>query len=154
MKIISAAESHIPEMIELWEEFMDYHEELDSYYATRDDRCVSFERFLRGNIESEDAQVLVAVERGKVVGHSIAMIKKRAPVFKQETCGFISDLAVNSDYRGKRIGSGILSKIFGWFKSRNIRRIELSVVVKNKAGYAFWKKHGFRDYMHEMYCDI
>ena len=153
MQIIRAEKSHVPEMIQLWEEFMDYHAGLDPYYATLDDRNVTFEKFLSENIDSENAQVLVALDQGKLVGHSISMIKKRAPVFAEETCGFISDLAVKSACRRKGIGEKILSKILEWFQSKNIRRIELSVVVENHAGYSFWKKQGFRDYMHELYLE-
>ena len=45
----------------------------------------------------------------------------------------------------------MLSKMFQWFKSHELDRIELRVSVKNKIGYSFWKKQGFKDYQHTLY---
>jgi len=47
----------------------------------------------------------------------------------------------------------MLAKIFEWFESRNMDRIELRVLAKNQIGYSFWKKHGFKDYMHVLYLN-
>jgi len=45
----------------------------------------------------------------------------------------------------------MLSKMFQGFKSHGLDRIELRVSVRNKIGYSFWKKHGFKDYEHILY---
>jgi len=47
----------------------------------------------------------------------------------------------------------MLNMIFGWFTSRDIDRIELSVSARNQTGYSFWRKHGFKDFVHRLYLD-
>ncbi len=143
MEIITANACHVPRIIELWKEFMDYHKGIDPIFDRADDAGTKFGDYLKGLIESNDAQVLVALDRGETVAYSIAQISKRPPVFREAEFGFISDLGVRSDYRRRGVGGQMLKKILEWFKSRNMDRIELQVLPDNKAGVSFRRKHGF-----------
>lgn len=154
MEITVATESHVPEIIELWKEFMDFHKDIDPTLSRRQDAHLSFEKNLRDSISSEDCYILVALDKGRVVGFSDSQISKYPPVFERETYGSVDTMAVTSNYRRKGIGKRMLAKIFEWFASRNIDRIELSVLANNQIGYSFWKKHGFKDYRHRLYLDI
>ena len=88
-----------------------------------------------------------------MVGYSIAETGRYPPVLERQTYGLISDMAVKSGYRRRGIGEQILAEMYKWFESRNLERIELSVAAKNKIGYSFWKKNGFKDYIHRLYLD-
>jgi ribosomal protein S18 acetylase RimI-like enzyme len=105
-------------------------------------------------IKKETTQVLVALHRDRVVAYSIAETHQRPPLFEQNECGLISDLAVKSSYRRKGIGEKLLQEMLKWFAARGLRRIELRVLSANEVGYNFWKKQGFRDYMHILYLDV
>ena len=153
MEIIEATDSHIPEIIELWKEFMDFHKDIDPVLSRSEDGHLNFEKHLRDSISSEDYHILVALDKGHVVGFSTSQIRKYSPVFKMQTLGGIDTMAVKSNYRRKGIGEQMLEKILKWFESRNIDRIELSVAANNQIGYSFWKKHGFKDYRHRLYLD-
>jgi ribosomal protein S18 acetylase RimI-like enzyme len=153
MEIIEAIDSHIPEIVELWKEFMDFHKDIDPVFSRSEDGHLSFEKHLRDSINSEDWHILVALDKGCVVGFSTSQISKYAPVFEMKTHGGINTMAVKSNYRRKGIGEQMLEKILKWFESRNIDRIELSVAANNQIGYSFWKKHGFKDYRHRLYLD-
>ena len=153
MEIALATHFHVPEIVELWEEFMDFHRSVDSFYTRSQDASVSFGKRVEESIESDDSRVLVALEEGRVVAFSIAHIVKLPPVFERKTNGYISEMAVRPHYRRKGIGERMLAKIYEWFESRNIDRIELRVVVGNQIGYSFWKKHGFTDYVRVLYLD-
>ena len=72
---------------------------------------------------------------------------------ERETYGFIDTMAITSDYRRQGIGEQMLDRIFEWFDSQDIDRIELSVSARNQVGYSFWRKHGFHDFMHRLYLD-
>ena len=104
-------------------------------------------------IKSEEAQVLVGRDKDKAVAFSLSKIQKRPPAYVHETYGYIDSLTVKSDYCRKGIGEQMLAKIYDWFESRGIGRIEVNVVVKNQVSYSFWEKQGFQDYMHVMYLD-
>lgn len=151
VEVLPVQDAHIPEIIKIWKEFMDFHKGIDLFFARSADGHIHQEKHIRDSMQSENAQVLVAVRNGEVVAYSISEIHVRPPVFCYRTFGVISDLAVKSAYRGKGIGGKMLEKIFEWFNSRNIHRIELRVVSENQIGYNFWKKHGFQDYMHSLY---
>ena len=115
---------------------------------------MDWEKNLRGLMKSEEALVLVAVDKDRVVGYAISLTERRyPPVFERETYGFIASMAVQSNYRRQGTGERMLGKIYEWFESRNIDRIELTVTAKNQIGYSFWRKHGFQDYTHVLYLD-
>jgi len=153
MEITVAEDSHVPGIVEVWKEFMDFHKKIDPYNERSEDGHIHMEKYLRDSMNSQDAIVLVALDDDSVVGYSISAIGKRHPVFQQDTQGVIHDMAVKSDYRRKGVGGEMLAKIDEWFQSRNIDRIELSVAAKNQIGYSFWKKHGFQDYTHRLYLE-
>ena len=153
MEITVATENHVLEIIELWKEFMDFHKDVDPRFPMSKNAHLSFEKHVRNSINSEDSHILVALDKDRVVGFSTAQIGKYPPVFERDTYGLISNMTVQSNYRRQGIGEQLLAKIYEWFESRNIDRIELSVAAKNQIGYSFWKKHGFRDYLHHLYLD-
>ena len=103
MKVIPAADSHLPEMIEIWREFMDFHSDLDPFLERREDGHEHFEKYVREKIDSDDAKVLVATDDGKVIGFSIIYISNHPPVLKTERYGHIDSLAVINGDAGGRI---------------------------------------------------
>ena len=76
MNIVRAEDTHIPEMIDVWEEFAVFHEDMDPHYPMVDDVRSGYEQYVRGLMKDDDNLVLVALESCKVVGLSIAQIKK------------------------------------------------------------------------------
>lgn len=130
---------------------MEYHKNLDSLFARRATGHRIFEKHIKDLIKVNNAQVLVALDKEDVVGYSISLMEFYPPVFKRRAYGSINDLAIKETHRRKGLGEQMLSKMFQWFKSHGLDRIELRVSVRNKIGYSFWKKHGFKDYQHILY---
>jgi len=151
LEIIPATQGHVPQILELWKEFEDFHKEIDSFFTRSKDGHVKFGEFVHRQMDSEDSLVLVAVNGKDVIAYSISRISKHPPVFELESYGDIIDLAVTSTDRRRGIGTEMLGKIYEWFKSRGMNRVELRVAVRNQIGYSFWKKHGFQDYIHTLY---
>jgi ribosomal protein S18 acetylase RimI-like enzyme len=60
-------------------------------------------------------------------------------------------MAVAASNRRHGIGTKLLKEIVTWFKAKNLDMVELSVAAKNKVGYSFWRKHGFTDYLNQLY---
>lgn len=154
IEIIKATESHIPDIVQLWVEFMDHHKDIDPRFPAREDAHISYEQHLREQMEAENTLVLVALDENRVVGYSVSQVNKYPPIWvDREKYGFIDTMGITADYRRKGVGEQILDRIFEWFSSQDIDRIELMVAARNQVGYSFWKKHGFRDFMHELYLD-
>ncbi len=153
MNIIPAKEEHIAELVEIWKEFMDFHNEFNPFHSRREDGHKNWEVFLRKSMESELGLVLVCIDEEKVVAYSISHVKDCPPVFQHDQMGFISDMSVNEEYRRKGIGEMMLMEIFDWYKAQGIDRIELRVEPRNDIGYSFWRKHGFKEHVHTLYLE-
>jgi ribosomal protein S18 acetylase RimI-like enzyme len=155
IEIVKATEAHIPDIVNLWIEFMEHHQDIDPRFPAREDAHVSYEQHLREQMGAEDTLVLVALDGSRVVGYSVSQVSKYPPIWaEREKYGFIDTMGITADYRRKGVGEKMLNKIFEWFASQDIERIELSVSARNEVGYSFWRKHGFKDFIHELYLDI
>ena len=148
--IREASLDDVESIFELWKELMDFHRDLDEAFTRREDWQSYFMYFIVDCIESEDAQVLVAISDDKVIGFSNSRIMELPPVFKDEKIGQIFDIMVKEGYRNEGIGEKMLSKILQWFKGKRIERIELKVASANELGCSFWRKMGFAEYMKVM----
>jgi len=147
----TAEHGDIPRLVQLWNELMDHHAAIDPYFQKSEVGPVNFERFVSSLILLEDSRVLVAQDGGVVVGYCIGQVMTRPPVFKMEVHGFITDMTVTASYRRCGVGTRLLAGMLEWFEAKRIDRVELNVVPGTVAGVSFWRKQGFRDYMHVLY---
>lgn len=119
--------------IEPWEELVSSHKDL-------------WKEFAKTAIRSYKKVIFVAVDNdNKIVGYTAGMIKKNIPIFKIKKLGYINDLFVIKKYRNKGIAEKLLKTIEKWFKSKNIKYVEVSADTKNKLGQKVWHKFGFED---------
>jgi len=151
MKICEAKDRHIPEVIEIWTEFMDYNANIDAYDTRSEDGQTYMEHYLEDATNSDSILLLVALEDSYTVAYSICTINNRLPIFHNRVYGLITDIAIRESYQRKGIGEQMLRKMIEWCKLKGIDRIETSVVVKNTQGHSFWKKQGFLEYERVLY---
>lgn len=154
MEIIEANRSYIPGIIEVWKELLDLHETLNSGYGRKDGSEYTFAEFLSRSLSSPDSKLLIAIEGDEVIGYTLLQILKYPPIFKKERYGYISDMCVKDGHRRKAVGNKLLENAYAWFRSKGVDRVELRVASNNMVGYPFWKKQGFKDYVHVLYLDI
>lgn len=156
MKIKIANNTHIPGIITVWKEFVEYHSQLDPFFILQDNSDSRFITYIENQIHSSKSLLLVGLDDNDVVGYSLAQIKMYPPLFQQTLYGYISDLAVKLEYMRNNTGDLLLAGMIKWFKSKHIERVELQVFSHNKLGNNFWKKHGFKEYKYVMkveFCD-
>ncbi len=155
IEIVKADESHISDIGKLWLEFIRFHQDIDAIFTPVDDAVSGFkEEQVRRLMKMEEGLVLVALDRGQVVGYSLSEIKEPPKASKREKYGYIHQMAVTASYRRRGTGEKILDKIMKWFYSKNVDRVELDTTTKNQVASSFWKKHGFTDYMRKLYKQI
>jgi len=154
IEVIPAQEKHLEAIVEIWQEFMDYHKPLDVLFTRRNDGHKRFREFLTGLTTRDDALVLAALEDDKVVGYSLTLIDSYPPVFKIEKYGHIYDMAVKEGQRRKGAGEMMMREIERWCKEKGLSRMELQAVSKNLIGLNFWRKAGFKEYMKKMWKEI
>jgi GNAT superfamily N-acetyltransferase len=118
----------------------------------------SISHFLENHVSrfthSDDGMVPVALENGTAVGYSLSEVQGPIPIsLKQEKWGYMDQMAVTESHRRRGVGEKMLGEIMAWFKSKGIYRVELDLTARNSVSYSFWRKHGFKDYMHRLFFD-
>ncbi len=152
IEIIKAEERHIPDICNLWLEFMRYSEDIDPIFALRDGPVPGFEKeYLRPVMQNKNGLVFVALDRKKTVAYSNSQVQEPPSVATRKKWGLIDHLFVTKDYRRRGIGEKMYAAILKWFHARDINRIELQVIVKNEAAVSFWRKHGYLDFQNTLY---
>jgi len=155
IEIVKAEERHVSDICKLWLEFMRYSEDIDPIFAPRDGTIPVFEeKYLRPVMKSENSLVLVALDRGRVVGYSYSLIIDPSDLMKRKKYGYVHDVFITKDYRRRGIGEKMYEEILKWFHSQNIDCVELQVIVKNEAAVSFWRKHGYMDFQNTLYRQI
>ncbi len=144
----------IPQIVELWTEFFDFHKERDIHFSRSAKAPENFANYIGENLGNEEVRVYVAELNGKVVAYLLAMIQNYPPVFERKQYGFISDLAVTSTCRGSGIGSELFDLARDWFSQKEITRVEIEVAITNKPATSFWNKMGFRSYKEVKYLEL
>lgn len=154
MQVLTADQEHIPQIIEVWEEFAAYHEGMDSFYARAEGAQQAFEHYVRTAIDADEFLVLVAVREARVIGYCITHLAHHPPVVKRQDYGLIMDAAVRAANRRSGAGQAMVSRALEWLDGRGVDRAELYVSAANPSGMAFWQEQGFRTYEHVMYRDL
>jgi len=154
IEIIKAEERHIPDICNLWLEFMRYTGGTIPYFTVNEGSKAGFEKdYLRPHMEPEKNLVLVAMDGDKMVGYLHGEIKD-VPHYIHGQIGFIQHLFVTEAYRRRGIGERLYNEIINWFHSRNIKLVHLDALVKNKVASSFWRKRGYKDFQKTLYLEI
>ena len=89
--------------------------------------------------EEGSSTIMVAEDNGLLVGYLFAIGGN--PSRAKHAVYLVIGIAENS--RGKGVGTQLFIKLEEWAKSKGVHRLELTVMIHNKAGIALYKKMGF-----------
>ncbi len=154
MRVRKATKNDIESIVMLNKELADMHHNIDRIYKEGQAVATSFKKYLESIIDKENVLVIVAELDDKVVGYMIGVIEQQRPFLNLKKAGRISDAYVDENYRNRGIGKAMFEELKSWFKKNGINFLTLSVDVRNKDGYAFWKKMGFEEWMVRMKMKI
>lgn len=96
-------------------------------------------KMIKGIKSSENSTILVAENANELVGFLLA---RGGNARRNKHAAYIV-VGILNDYRGKGIGTKLFNELDRWASNNNIHRLELTVVTKNEAGLALYKKQGF-----------
>lgn len=147
----------IPQIVQLWTNFMENHDEivlkrnkrLESYVIRKKTAPNNYGSFLREQLQSTGTAFIAEVD-GAAVGFTLLVVKDEIPIYKIEKIGCISDLFVKEEFRGKGISSKIRDEALKWFKMQGISNISVLLYSDNPFVHSVYKKWGFFDYKIEM----
>lgn len=104
------------------------------------------------NLNAEKKQmVYLAIndETKEVIGFISAEINKSEHSVIEKT-GYISDLYIKEQHRGKELASRLLKDTLDWFKLMSVKHITLNVDINNENAIKLYSKYGFRKLMYKM----
>ena len=145
MHIREAVPDDVPDLKELWTEFMNYHSDLDSDYTLSDDALTNWAEYLDAKFDDSLAKIFVAVEDEIVVGYVGAMIRMYPPVWTITRYGYIEEIAVTKNFRRKGTASRLLAAAQKWLLSEGISRIKVNIDSANESSQGFFRSQGFLD---------
>ncbi len=158
MIIKEAKLGNVPEIVDLWIEFMKEHDKIILTKNPKLNECEikesnmgeSYRKFLESHIKSSDGVVFIAKENDEIVGYALIFIKGEIPIYKNKKIGCASDLYIKKNFRNKGISSKLRDKSFAWFKGKGINFVSAPIYPDNKFAHSLFKKWGFFDYKIEM----
>ena len=110
--------------------------------------------YLLSEIKKHDGKIFLAVKNGGAIGLVSCEIffgeGDDAFLIDPPKCGFVADLVVAKDMRGKGVGKALISVAEEFFVSKGCDRFELTVFAPNKPAYEFYIAQGFETRMHYM----
>jgi ribosomal protein S18 acetylase RimI-like enzyme len=145
-----ATEADLDSVAKLNRELTEYHVKFDEHYKFKKNIEEISRQYHSSNITSENKMLLVAEVDGEIVGFMLGKIEKTPPIYQTEEFGQLLGTFVKEEYRRKQIGEKLTLKLLEWFKSKGIKRVELSVDVRNKIGVSAWTKYGFEPFHYQM----
>jgi len=136
----------LPTIIGLWRELQDINAAFDPRLMLNDESADWFIRYLGEQLENASSAILVAEHETRVVGYTFGQIMRR-PTLASGDCGYIADICVGSQWRGRGIGRSLHGWLRAWFIAQGITATEVQVVRANPASQAFWRKMGYGDFL-------
>jgi ribosomal protein S18 acetylase RimI-like enzyme len=121
-----------------------YDFDCNRFMKPQDDCDSGYASFLSTQLDDPDALVLVAEDRGEVVGYLYAAVEPRNWKELRERAGFVHDIFVDAGRRASGIGNALLDAAFAWMRERRIPRVILGTAWSNELARRLFERRGFR----------
>lgn len=145
IKIEKAKLEDAKKIAEMKYEEYKFHNKYDRFYAPSKNCKEELLKDIKAKIKDKNCIVLKAIDRNKIVGMLIGTIEHYPKTNKNRKSAYIEQIYVDKTYRKKRIGTQLVKKSFDYFKSKNLKYIEVEAHPTNKNGLKFWSINGFKN---------
>lgn len=105
-------------------------------------------------INSDKAEVLVAVLNNEIVGSGYAKILPAKNYQKYNEYAYLGFMYVKPEFRGQGVNGQILKKLIEWAKGKNLIEVRLEVYDENLTAKNAYLKAGFKANLLEMRMEI
>jgi GNAT superfamily N-acetyltransferase len=137
-------EDDLDSVTELWIELMDLHHSMTpDNWRRAPDGHLKFREWMATAVEAEDRALFAAEADDCVVGFAHVTLNDSPPPVVPRKSGFLSDLAVAEDVRGKGAGRKLLCSAEGWCREHGCTELTLSTAVQNEGAIGFYRAMGF-----------
>ena len=94
-------------------------------------------------VTSESQTYLCVIDGERIVGFGSLTLKNN--LWQQGYLAHIDELVVDSDYRGRGIGTQLLNQLVRLARDRGCRRVELDSAFHREQAHQFYQQHGFEN---------
>ncbi|MDQ3803324.1 MAG: GNAT family N-acetyltransferase [Acidobacteriota bacterium] len=120
------------------------------FLAARPGTPEGYASFIGTQLEDSDKAVLVADDKGEVIGYAYAAVEGYDYMALRGPAGVLHDVIVDPGHRGRGVGRLLLDAALAFFRSRGTPRVVLSTAERNEAAQRLFASAGFRRTMIEM----
>lgn len=149
-----------PLLLVLWRELMEVHTRDDPRFALAQDADARFVDYVDTARQRDDYRVRVATWAGdgprrsaRLVGFTIACVLPNAPMYRTRWIGYVNDICVTREARGRGIGRALVLDALDWMRDRGAESFEVHVADRNPGALEFWRAMGAQAYLHRMSID-
>lgn len=140
-------------VVRLWRDMWDYHARVDPHFQSTPAADTVMAGWIEENMSAPRSAVLVAEEApGRLDGYCLAMILENPPVLPRQFFGYVSEISVRERRRG--VGSDLLRAAHAWFRESGVAHVEVNVSVRNDAARAFWRRHGYGEFLERLRVEL
>lgn len=144
----------VPQLIRQWKALEAYHVKHHGYgrgiFEYSPNRMALYLKYLKKQMRRRNAAVFVAEVGGRIAGHIMVEIQKLPPIFVHDKNAYVCDIVVDSQYRGKGIGTALLEEAEEWAGKKKMYSIALMVHTANKNAFSVYRKFGFKEHHFKM----
>lgn len=101
-------------------------------------------------ITAEDAEVLIAEYKGRVIASGYAKIKQALNYLNHESYSYMGFMFTEQEFRGQGVNKKIVDGLIEWSHSKGLKEIRLTVYDENPGAIRAYEKVGFKKHLIEM----
>ena len=152
VKIIKYSSKYRKDFCLLMEQLQDYLVSIDSLgnLIRPQNYGEKYVNILLNQLKSDKGVILLAFDNDKVVGCIVGIIEK-LPIYEilghkiKHKSARVIELCVDSEFRGKNIGSLLMNELEKYFISKKCDQIRVEAYAPNKSAHNFYRKCGYLD---------
>jgi len=105
---------------------------------------------MKNLISNSDSYLIVAEDKGKIVGTGYAQIQLSKACLQHEKHAYLGFMYVSEQYRGKGLNKKIFDRLISWNKKQGVNDHYLEVYSANSSAIRAYDKMGFKPCLIEM----
>jgi ribosomal protein S18 acetylase RimI-like enzyme len=132
-------------ILEFWLDLVEHHRRIAPVYASAPNlREVLAAEIQRGSTRSR-CRLLVAERAAQRIGFLFAEVEAGASSDDEAGAGWIHELWVAPEERGRGVASALLAEAGAFFSASGVRRVSVRVESGNADALRYWMRRGFGD---------
>ena len=151
LRLRKASTSDVAGLAALWEEYYREMSKVIRIWTAPDEKMVAAERRrMRSHLRRGGKAFVVTDADDALVAMLWAEVEKLPPAAKVRRAGYVSQVYVKPEFRGRGLTRKMVRSAYRWFRTKGVRWASLYVMDDNRDAIDAWKKMGYGYVAHYM----